>query len=139
MKKMKIKNGILAFFVLLTINISAVSQNLNELKRDTTINMFDLFFYVEKDNIYEFYSNSGGDNFFKVIILPEYGHGLEDFIGEALDHAYLLKGEYKDYPLGNLFDLGLFYNILDCKIQDSELVIKYFSKSNPKLKKIKLP
>ena len=139
MKNLKIKNCILAFFILLTIKSCAVSQNLKELKRDTTVNMFDFFFYVENDNIYEFNSDEGGDNFYKVIIIPEYGHGLEDFIGEALGHLYLLKGEYGDYPFGNLYDLGLFYNVLNCEVQKGELVIKYFSKSNVKLKKIKLP
>ena len=139
MGNLKCKFGIIYFIFLVAFSSCVTSQSLKEVKPDTSIKMLDFFFYLEKDNIFEFNQNGVSDNFYKVILLPDYEHGQEDFIGEALDHVFLLKGERGDYPLGKLYDLGMYYNVFSCEIKNDKLVISYFNKENLKIAVFKVP
>lgn len=139
MRNKNIANVILTIFTLISFSGCVVSQNMKELKKDTTIDMLGLFFYLEKDGIYEFYNNDSSEYFYKIFLLKDYRHDFEEFIGEVMDHAYLLKGEFGDYPEGKLYDLGLFYNVISCKIVGRKIQILYNNKVDPKSKEFQIP
>jgi hypothetical protein len=47
--------------------------------------------------------------------------GEAELEGEVMDHLYVLKGEYGEYPGGKFFDLGAFYHIKSIDILTEQL------------------
>ena len=51
----------------------------------------------------------GGDYFYR-IFMNILGTGESELEGESLTEIIVLKGEYGEYPSGELFSIGKFYN-----------------------------
>ncbi len=127
------------FYLLLIIFISnhIDAQEIKKISKDTTGKLINYIWKTDKDYIFE-NLNSQGDYFYRVYG-TKLSEGESNLEGECLDHLILLKGEYGEYPDGELYDLGNYYNVIYCILGQKFLTIIYGNKDDPKFNKIPLP
>lgn len=113
------------------------SQKIKKIPKDTQVSLLDMIWLLDKENIYDYYPQ-GKDFFYRAVVLRE-PEGISNLEGESLDHIYLLKGEYGEYPDGQLYDLGRLYAVENCKFENGKLIILYNGKLETERKEIKLP
>ena len=125
------------FFLFILLSNSAYSQQLKELPKDKKVNLLDIMWKLDKNNIYQYYPEA--KDYFYTVLVTNVSEGKSNLEGESKDRLLLLKGEYGEYPAGKIFDLGQKYNVINCKFNDEFVIITYGSKEHPKIEKIKLP
>ncbi len=113
------------------------AQELRLLDKEYQVSLLEFVWDLSPKDILELGPIADSNKFIKGII-KRTDSGASLMEGEVLDELFILIGEFGEYPEGEIYNAGKYYNILDLNYSEAILEIKYHNKSSPKIKTFKI-